>query len=252
MIRTVLVDDEKHNLTNLRALLNKHCPTIEVLGAASNAEEARKLVLQTNPDLVFLDIHMPDENGFDLLKSLPECSFEVVFVTAFNEYGILAIKFSALDYLLKPINVSELIHAVEKAEKAIKAKKQNIRLENLLHLLEKSRTDTYERIALPTLKETFLVPVCDIIRCESSNNYTTFFLVSGIEHTISRPIYEYEELLESYGFIRCHQSHLVNKSHIKSILNEDGGYLIMQNSTTKIPISKQRKNRIKAILNSSY
>jgi two-component system LytT family response regulator len=190
---------------------------------------------------------MPGESGFDLLKSLSECPFEVVFVTAFNEYGIMAIKFSALDYLLKPINTTELVAAVEKAEKAIRAKKQNIRLENLLRLLEKPQADINERIALPTLKETFLVPVRDIIRCESSNNYTTFFLINGVQHTISKPIYEYEELLESYGFIRCHQSHLVNKNHVKSILNEDGGYLVMENTATKVPISKQRKNLIKSV-----
>lgn len=246
MIRTLLVDDEKHNLANLKALLSKHCPTVEALATASNAEEARTKLIQLKPDLVFLDIHMPGESGFDLLKSLGECPFEIIFVTAFNEYGIMAIKFSALDYLLKPINVAELIAAVEKAEKAIRAKKHNSRLENLLHLLEKSHADVNERIALPTLKETFLIPVKDIVRCESSNNYTTFFLIDGTQHIISKPIYEYEELLDPYGFIRCHQSHLVNKNHIRSILNEDGGYLIMENSGVKIPISKQRKYKIKA------
>lgn len=249
MIRTIIIDDEQHNIANLKALLAKYCPAVDVVATASQAAEARTKLIQLKPDLVFLDIHMPGENGFDLLKSLGECSFEVIFATAFNEYGIMAIKFSALDYLLKPINSTELIAAVEKAEKAIKAKKHNSRLENLLHLLEKSQADMNERIALPTLKETFLIPVKDIVRCESSNNYTTFFLIDGTQHIISRPIYEYEELLNPYGFVRCHQSHLVNKHHIKSILNEDGGYLIMEKSGVKVPISKQRKNKIKAIFN---
>lgn len=249
MIRTIIIDDEQHNIANLKALMTKHCASVEVVATASNAAEARTKLLQLKPDLVFLDIHMPGENGFDVLKSLGECSFEIIFATAFNEYGIMAIKFSALDYLLKPINVAELVAAVEKAEKAISAKKHNSRLENLLHLLEKSQADANERIALPTLKETFLIPVKDIVRCESSNNYTTFFLIDGTQHIISRPIYEYEELLDPYGFIRCHQSHLVNKHHIKSILNEDGGYLIMEKSEVRVPISKQRKNKIKAIFN---
>ena len=188
------------------------------------------------------------KNGFDLLKSLKEPDFAVVFVTAYDAYGIMAIKFSALDYLLKPINITELKSTVNKIEQTIKAKKHNLRLDNLLDLLDKKQPDQNQKIALPTQKETFLVPIKEIIRCESSNNYTTFYLTNGLAHVISKPLYEYDELLSPYEFIRCHQSHLVNKMYIKSILNEDSGYLLMEYSTQKIPIAKQRKSTIKALL----
>ncbi len=248
MIRAILVDDESINNSNLTALLTRFCPEIEVVATAESAEEASVQIAQLNPDVVFLDIEMPKSNGFDLLRSLNTPNFAVVFVTAHDAYGIQAIKFSALDYLLKPINSSELIATVNKLAQSINAKKQNERLSNLLQLLTEKYPDEHQKIALPTLKETYLVPVKDIIRCESSNNYTSFFLTNGAEHLISKPLYEYDELLSPYGFIRCHQSHLVNKMHVNSILNEDSGYLMMSFTSKKIPIAKQRKSSIKELL----
>ncbi|HEY5326706.1 MAG TPA: LytTR family DNA-binding domain-containing protein [Mucilaginibacter sp.] len=246
MIKAIIVDDEQFNIKNLQSLLNSQCPEIEVVGTSTSAIQARELILGVKPDLVFLDIQMPGMTGFELLKSLDERSFEVVFVTAYDEYGIMAIKFSALDYLLKPISMIELKKAADKIKISVNVKKQNLRLENLLHLLDKQDRDENEKIALPTLKETYLVPVKNIVRCESSNNYTTFFLVDGVSHLISKPMYEYEELLSPYGFIRCHQSHLVNKKHIVSILNDDSGYLIMGYTGIKVPISKQKKGIVKS------
>jgi len=247
MIRAILVDDEPINISNLKALLARHCQDIDVIATALNADTALAHILELQPDVVFLDIEMPGKTGFDLLRSVKEPDFDIVFITAFDAYGITAIKFSALDYLLKPINVKELKDAVGKIKKSVDAKKQNLRLNNLLSLLEKKVPDDSQKIALSTLKETYLVPVKDIVRCESSNNYTTFFLTNGSEHLISKPLYEYEELLKPYGFIRCHQSHLVNKAHVVSILNEDSGYLIMNHANMKIPISRQKKGLIKSI-----
>ncbi len=248
MISAIIVDDEPINISNLQALLTRYCKEIEVVASATHVDQARELIVTLKPDVVFLDIEMPGKNGFDLLKSLKEPDFAVVFVTAYDAYGIMAIKFSALDYLLKPINITELKSTVNKIEQTIKAKKHNLRLDNLLDLLDKKQPDQNQKIALPTQKETFLVPIKEIIRCESSNNYTTFYLTNGLAHVISKPLYEYDELLSPYEFIRCHQSHLVNKMYIKSILNEDSGYLLMEYSTQKIPIAKQRKSTIKALL----
>lgn len=247
MISAILVDDEPINNDNLKALLAQHCPQVEVLASATSAAEARELLLANKPDVVFLDIQMPEKNGFDLLRSIGEPGFEVVFVTAFDAYGIMAIKFSALDYLLKPINAVELKTAVGKVEASVKDRKKNARLENLMQLLDRQQLDENEKIGLPTQRETFLTPIKAIVRCESSNNYTSFYLTDGTSLLISRPIYEYEELLTPYGFIRCHQSHLVNKKHVKSILNEDSGYLVMEPDHAKIPISRQKKPLIKAI-----
>lgn len=248
MITAIIVDDEIININNLQALLNKHCKSIAVTGSAMNAAAARKAIMQLKPDVVFLDIEMPEENGFDLLRSIKDIDFEVVFVTAYDTYGIMAVKFSALDYLLKPINIEELKITVSKIEQSVNNKNQHLRLNNLLQVLDQQQPDGYHKIALPTQKETFFVPVKEIIRCESSNNYTTFFLSNGSEHLISKPLYEYEELLSPYGFIRCHQSHLVNRIHVTSMLNEDAGYLILQHTEKKIPIAKQRKNLVKSLL----
>nr|WP_294938267.1 LytTR family DNA-binding domain-containing protein [uncultured Flavobacterium sp.] len=248
MIRAIIVDDEPINVSNLKALLAQYCTEIEVVATALNAGEARKIIHEYKPDVVFLDIEMPNENGFDLLKSLENPQFDVVFVTAYDVYGIMAIKFSALDYLLKPINISELKITVERIQQSVSNKNQNARLNNLLESIERKSPDENQKIALPTLKETYLVAVKDIVRCESSNNYTTFFLTDGNEYVISKPLYEYDELLKPYGFIRCHQSHLINKVHVLSILNEDFGYLIMKHHARKIPISKQRSSLVKALL----
>lgn len=248
MISAIIVDDEPINISNLKALLSRNCKEIEVIATALSADEAKTQILTLKPDVVFLDIEMPGKNGFDLLKSLNDPDFAVVFVTAYDAYGIMAVKFSALDYLLKPINITELKNTVARIEQSVHTKKENLRLNNLLYLLDRKQPDENQKIALPTQKETFLVPVKDILRCESSNNYTTFFLTSGAEHLISKPLYEYDELLNPYGFIRCHQSHLVNKMHVTSILNEDSGYLVLNYGTQKIPISKQRKSAIKALL----
>lgn len=248
MITAIIVDDERINIDNLQALLARHCEDIEVVATAISADEAKVLILELGPDVVFLDIDMPGKNGFDLLRSIKDPAFDVVFVTAYDAYGIMAVKFSALDYLLKPINIADLKSTVARIVQSVNAKRHNLRLNNLLKLLDQTLPYEQQKIALPTLKETYLVPVRDIIRCSSSNNYTTFFLTNGTEHLISKPLYEYDELLSPYGFIRCHQSHLVNKAHIISILNEDSGYLVMDYGSQKVPISKQKKGSIKMLL----
>ncbi|MFC4209822.1 response regulator [Pedobacter petrophilus] len=248
MIRTIIIDDEEMNVNNLQALLHQHCPEIEIIATAQSAQEARHLVKTFNPEVVFLDIEMPFENGFDFLRSLDNLEFEVVFVTAYDVYGIKAIKFSALDYLLKPINVKELKSAVQKIISSVGKKKQHTRLANLFSLLEDKHIDVRAKIALPSLKETYLVPIHEIVRCFSSNNYTTFFLTDGTEHLISKPLYEYDEMLTPYGFIRCHQSHLINKAHVTRILNLDSGYLVLNYSEQHIPIAKQRKAAVVAAL----
>jgi len=244
MLRAVLIDDEYNNIDNLSALLKRHCPDITICGIASDAEEGKKVIQEQRPDLVFLDIQMPGKNGFDLLHSLINYDFEIIFITAFDQYGIQAIKFSAIDYLLKPVNIEELKSAVQKAIEKSRLKKQNLQLENLIRLLQHRNEKDEHRIALPTAKETRFVNPHDIIRCESTNNYTSFYFPSSEKLIVSKPIYEYEELLSDYGFIRCHQSHLVNKKYIKSWIKEDGGYLLMEDKS-QVPVSRQKKELIR-------
>jgi two-component system, LytTR family, response regulator len=247
MIKTVIIDDEPNNIDNLSLILQKHCPQVQVLATALNADDGERIILQHNPDLVFLDIQMPHKNGFDLLKSLKMCAFDVIFVTAYDQYGIQAVKFSALDYLLKPINIDDLKEAVQKATHKSVQRRHNFQLENLINLLQEKNHKQLHRIALQSTKETRFVEVDKIIRCESSNNYTTFFLQNSEKVLTSKPIFEYEELLKDYGFIRCHQSHLVNKIFIKSWVKEDGGYLVLEDQT-QIPISRNKKEALKQLL----
>ena len=169
-MKAILIDDEKHNIDNLWGLLNTYCPQVEVAGAAANADEGKVLIMQTRPDIIFLDIQMPRKSGFDLLKELSTYDFEVIFVTAHDQYAIQAMRFAAVDYLLKPIDINELQSAVDRAIKRQRLKEQNRQLENLIHLLTSQQNKEDQRIALSTLKETRLVKTGEIMRCESSNN----------------------------------------------------------------------------------
>jgi two-component system LytT family response regulator len=246
MIRAVIIDDEQNNLDNLCRLLEKHCPEITVAATALTADEGRAIILAQKPDLIFLDIQMPGKSGFELLQSLPDHFFGIIFVTAFDQYGIQAVKFSAIDYLLKPIDTHELKAAVSKAITRYSEKKQNLQLENLLQLLKHQQEKDTHRIALATAKETRLVKTQDIVRCESSNNYTTIYLVSGEKLLVSKPIYEFDELLNDYGFLRCHQSHLINKKFIKSWVKEDGDFLLLEDGSL-VPVSRKKKEYIKEL-----
>ena len=247
MIKTVIIDDEPNNVSNLQSLLIKYCPTVSVVGTAGTVEQARQLIATTQPDLLLLDIQLAGETGFDLLQQLPEKKFDVIFVTAYSEYGIKAIKFAALDYLLKPVNQIELQQAIAKASDKINHQQVQLQLHSLVQYLQHNQTKELHRIALPSAKETRLVSPEQIIRCESNNNYTKFVLQNGEVMIISKPIYEYEELLKDYGFIRCHQTHLVNLSAIKSWLKTDNGILLLQNGE-QIPVSRQKRDMVKAVL----
>lgn len=246
MIKAVLVDDEQTNLDNLSRLLAKHCPEVNITGATHVVTEARDLILRQSPDLLFLDIQMPGISGFELLASLPNPSFELIFVTAFDQYGIQAVKFAAIDYLLKPIDIAELKAAVAKAVAKANQRSQNLQLQHLLQYVKQQQDKGSHRIALPTTKETRFVKPADIVRCESSNSYTQFYLSTGEKYLVSRPIYEYEEMLLNYGFFRCHQSHLVNLQAIRSWIKEDGDQLLMENGA-RVPVSRQKRAELRQL-----
>jgi two-component system LytT family response regulator len=240
-VKAIIIDDEPNNIRNLQLLLGEHCLEVECVAAATNANDARSVILLHRPEIVFLDIQMPDENGFELLQSLYDRSFEVVFVTGFDQYGIQAIKFSAIDYLLKPINIHELKDAVEKAGQKIAYKKHNERLENLLEFMQQKDNRKEHKIALASAREIRFVNPADIVYCEASNNYTIFQLHSSEKLTISKPLFEYDELLKDYGFIRCHNSYLVNRNYVKSIIREKGDILLLETGD-QVPVSRQKRD----------
>lgn len=239
MINAIIIDDEQHNVTNLQRLLEQHCKEVNIVATANNAEDGIAVIRTHQPNLVFLDIQMPGKTGFDLLLALPKVDFEIVFVTAFDQYGIPAVKFSAMDYLMKPVNVEELKGAVRKAV----SRKSNS-MEHLMAILKQGSQRQEHRIALPSAKETRFVYVKDIVRCESNNSYTTFFMQDGEKIVVSVSIYEYTEMLGEYGFLRCHQSHIINKLFVRSMVKEGGFYLQMQDGE-KIPVSRDKKDWVK-------
>jgi len=246
MIRAVLIDDEISNLENLRTLLQKHCPQVTIIATAQNVGDAVDAIEKHSPDLVFLDIQMGEQTGFDVLKLLSMRNFEVIFVTAYDQYGIQAIKFAALDYLLKPIDIDELINAVNKAEHKSATQIQISQLDFLLQQLKRPETNV-SKIALQMQSEIRYVTLSEIIRCEADNTYTHFFLSSGEKILVSKSLKEYADLLRPNGFLRTHQSHLVNPNYVKSWLKEDGGVLLLM-SGEKIPISKPNKDTVKQAL----
>lgn len=245
-MRAILVDDELPNLENLQVLLAKNCPEVKVVAIANNINDALDKINLHRPDLLFLDIQMGKTTGFDLLNLLPEKTFEVIFVTAYDNYGIQAVKFAALDYLLKPVDPDGLIAAVSKAKKRITNKMNSEQLSFLLNQIKRSEP-AVPKIALPQQHEIRYVSIDDIVRCVADNTYTFFYLSTDEKILISKPLKEYADLLKPQGFIRAHQSHLVNPKYVKSWLKEDGGTLLMNNGD-KIPVSKPNREMVKAVL----
>lgn len=236
-IKSIIVDDEEGNRANLRSLLTSYCPQVEIIAEADSAITAMDAIAEHCPQLIFLDIEMPNGNGFDLLSKLDRIDFEIIFVTAFGQYALKAIKFCALDYILKPIDMLDLKTAVQKAEKRIR---EHERSDSWQVFVENQQSSQNPKIALPTGNQIDYIPVSEIVRCKGDGNYTTFYLENKQSLMVSKTLKEFEELLSEHNFIRVHQSHLINARYVKTYVKSDGGYLRMEDSS-EIPISRQRK-----------
>jgi two-component system LytT family response regulator len=245
-MKAIIVDDEINNITNLQKLLGKYCPAVNVVATATSADEAKKVISNNTIDLLFLDIQMPAKTGFDLLKELTSYSFQVIFVTAFDKYAIKAIKFSALDYLLKPINYKELKVAVERAESKTGQPWFNTQIESLLIELA-GNNKSVQNIALPLANEIRLVPINDIIFCQSENNYTIFYLANE-KIIVSRGLYEFQEILPEDVFIRCHQSYIINKSYVKSFHIKGSICFLEMKNKSEIPVSRSKREYVRSVL----
>ena len=239
MIDALIVDDEKHCSDNLVWLLNKYCPEVDVRAICTTVDAALETIRIRRPGLIFLDVEMPDKSGFDLLESLSDIQFHIIFTTAFNQYALRAIKFGALDYLMKPVDKDELRLAVDKF---IKQEKQ-ISLNQLTALLSHTRKTndfSFQKIAFPTLHSYELVHLNDILVCESSSNYTNVRLTNGKTILVSKTLKEIEELLNMAPFFRVHNSWLVNLQYAIRYIKGDGGYLVLNNEMT-IPVSRNKR-----------
>ena len=239
MIPAVIIDDEPNNVEALKALLQKYCPEVTISGTADTTETGYSLIIETKPNLVFLDIEIPYGNAFALLDRLSPINFEVIFVTAFDNYAISAIKYSALDYLLKPVNIKELQNAVYKAIERIDEKNTNQKIDNLLHNLKTTKT-SQQKIALPSQNGFVFININEFVRLEASSNYTAIFLSNKKKFLVSRSLKDFEEILPVDFFSRVHHSHIVNHNFIKKYHQGRGGYLEMEDGTT-IEVSSRKK-----------
>ncbi|MCB0489021.1 MAG: LytTR family DNA-binding domain-containing protein [Cyclobacteriaceae bacterium] len=236
-LKGIIVDDETKSRESLRILIEDFCEDIEVCALCQNVDEAIAAIKTHQPDVVFLDIQLQRETGFDVLTRIKDVNFDVIFTTAYSEYAIKAFRFSAIDYLLKPIDVNELKRAIGKVNK----KKDNlsVRLQSLIQNLKVPPSGNH-KLALPTMEGLIFVKVNDIIFCEASSNYTEINVNDGKKYLVSRTLKEYDELLQDHNFYRIHNSYLINLNAVKKYVRGEGGYVIMNNDRS-LTVSKRKK-----------
>lgn len=239
MINAVIIDDEKKCVSLLSKMAWQHLPDVAIAGTAANAEDGRKLILQIEPDIVFLDIEMPNKTGFDLLSELDEVNFEVIFTTAYNQYAVKAIRFSAFDYLLKPIDEEELKQCLKRYRQKVKADRSgqiSMLFDNL-----KNINKAYSRISVSTSEGVIFLNVADIIYCEATGSYTQFYLKNDEKLLSSRTLKDFEEMLQEHNFFRLHHSYLINLNEIKRYIKGEGGTVIMSNGN-EVLVSRRKKD----------
>lgn len=239
MIKAILIDDEQHGLETLQSFLEDYCPEVVVAGTAQEVDKAFELIQFTRPDLIFLDIQMPGKNGFQLLKKFKQIDFQIIFVTAYSEYAIQAFKFSAVDYLLKPLDIKDLIRGVQKVSQRLSFPPPFPPYQNLLENIQTSDPQN-KRLLLPLTNSYKSIALSEIIYCEANRGYTNFFLTSEEQILICKTLIEYEKLLANCGFSRIHQSYLINLQHVKYYLRSKGGQVQLTNEDI-LPISRNKR-----------
>lgn len=237
----ILVDDEADGIRTLQRMLERHCPQVNITATCANATAAKQKIAQLNPDVVFLDIQMPGKSGLELLTEMYDKEFEVIFVTAHNEYMLQALQYSAADYLLKPVDEDRLIEAVQRVEKKLEAGKKEEQSKALLHNLGAAGNPAEMRLCLPTLKGFIVLKLDEILYCEAERSYTTFHLEGNKTVTVSKPLTEYDQILHGTSFLRIHKSFLVNLHHVKEYQRGEGGLVIMSNNA-EIEVSRRKKD----------
>ena len=241
-MKVVLIDDEPLARQTLAALLNSQLPQLQIVGEAGAVSEAVRVIQETQPELVFLDVDLKDGSGFDVLNLLKPIQFKLIFITAHQEYAMKAIKFSALDYILKPVSTDELVAAVNRVNSEFKEKNQQLKLDAFFNHYQGVEGEG-KKIVLKTSESIHIVNIQHIVRCEADNNYTTFFTVEGEKIIISKGLKEYEDLLSGYGFFRVHQSHLINLNYISRFDKKDGGFVVLTDKT-QVPVSQRKRQQL--------
>lgn len=243
-LTAVLIDDEKNAISNLSRLLEMYCKGVVIVGSAENATEGIQMIHQQHPDMVFLDIEMPGGNGFDMLECFTERDFDVIFVTSYNQHAIKAFKYSAVDYLLKPVDIDLLIQAIERIRQR---KPQYRNSDSLSGLFQNLQSLLPCKLGIATLEGKEYLEIEDIVRVEADGSYSVIFLKNGSKHLVSRNIGEYEILLQDQSFLRVHNSHLINIRYVSRYTKQDGGWIIL-NDHSEIPVSRRRKEIFETLM----
>lgn len=245
-MRAIIIDDEKKGREILKSLIETYCKEVEIIAEASSAAEGYELIQKHDPDVIFLDVEMPSGDGFSLLERFEEISFQVVFTTAFDDYAIKAIKFHALDYLLKPIDIDELRGAVENVKKALKEEQGASK--RYMELLQSRKMEHSGKLALPIKDGIIYLSISEIIRVESDGAYSIFYTDNGKKHLSSKNLGEYEEILPSFGFFRVHRSHIVNIKKVKKFIRNDGNFIEMEDGS-RVEIARRKKDEFLQVMN---
>ena len=246
MHKIVLIDDEKKIQNTLKGIIESFVENVEIVALANNVAEGIEQINKCQPDIVFLDIDMPDGTGFDLLKKLSQINFSLIFCTAFDQYAVEAFKYNAIDYILKPFDVEDVKKAINKAQNSLKFREQQVSVEQLLSQI-KAPTKKKETIVLKTLSDIFIVKIKEIYNCQSDGGYTTFMFEDNKKVTVSNSLKDYEDILFQHNFIKTHQSHIINPDYIERIHKKDGACIIMNNGR-EIPISSRKKESVFSLL----
>ena len=239
MLKAVIVDDEQDAIESVKLLLRENFSNISVVGTAQSVADGNRIISETKPDIVFLDIEMPDGTGFDLLENISDRTFNVIFITAYNQYAIKAFKYSAIDYVLKPIDINDFVKAINKIDNNVEEDKISILLENI-------KCDKPEKIALSTSESIEFVKIIDIVHIQSEGSYSTLKFIDQTELLVSKNLGEFESLLVDHTFYRSHQSHLVNLLHVKKITRL-GNEIVMDDGSVAF-LSRRKKNQFMELM----
>jgi len=250
MLKAIIIDDERSSRNALRQKLINHCPEINVIAECENGEDGIRDIEKNNPDIIFLDVEMPRMNGFTMLQQLHQHNFEIIFITAYDHYAIKAIKFSALDYLVKPVEVSDLKMAIEKAAEKRKKSTGNTSLETLLHNLMNKEKEQH-RIAIPSMDGLQFIATGNIIYLEANSNYSNFYLINDKKITVSKTLKDFEELLPGSIFIRIHHSYIININCIEKYIRGEGGQVLMKNGVT-LDVARRKKDEFLKIIGHGF
>ncbi len=245
-MKILIVDDEQSARENIKSIVELSCKEKIGFVEASGVDEGVRIVEEEHPEIVLLDINLPDGTGFDMLQRIKFTDFKLIFITAYEEFALKAFDFSAIDYIMKPVNPEKLINAVIRASEMVETENLNLKLKALFANLN-TQSDFHKKLVLKTSDNIFIVDTKEIIRCESEESYTRFFLTDNKHIFVSKNLIEFDNMLQDFGFFRTHRSHLINLSYIDHFSKRDGGYVVMKDNA-EVPISRRKKEEFLNIL----